>query len=113
MTELENKFKQKINNINILGRFEDGRVTSLELVGDKIRRLSSQEFRMSLGWTRVKSTLIESIKFVGQNVEIKGRGFGHGVGLCQHGALGMAKEGKRFQEILSHYYPKTKLASIY
>ena len=32
-------------------------------------------------------------------------GYGHGVGLCQHGANGMAKEGYTFEEILTHYYP--------
>jgi stage II sporulation protein D len=33
-----------------------------------------------------------------------GAGFGHGVGLCQEGAMGMAKLGKNFKEILTHYY---------
>ena len=37
------------------------------------------------------------------------RGYGHGVGLSQVGANYMAKEGANFEEILSHYYPGTKL----
>jgi len=36
---------------------------------------------------------------------------GHGVGMCQHGAVGMANAGARFQEILSYYYPNTLLIS--
>ncbi len=113
LLELEAKFKQKINGINILNRSEDGRVINLELCGEHKKRLSGNDFRMTMGWTKVRSTLIDSIEFSDNHVEIKGRGFGHGVGLCQHGAMGMAQGGKRFQEILYHYYPNTILASMY
>ena len=44
---------------------------------------------------------------------IKGAGWGHGVGLCQIGALGMALKGISAADILRHYYPDTKLISIY
>ena len=37
-------------------------------------------------------------------ITIKGKGWGHGVGLSQWGAIGMAKEGYRCEEILRHYY---------
>lgn len=43
---------------------------------------------------------------------IKGRGQGHGVGMCQWGAIGMAKLGKDFKAILSHYYPGTEIESL-
>lgn len=39
----------------------------------------------------------------------KGRGYGHGVGMSQYGALGMAREGAAYDEILAHYYPGTEL----
>jgi stage II sporulation protein D len=42
-------------------------------------------------------------------IEAIGRGHGHGIGLCQWGAMGMAAEGRRFDEILRHYYPGTRL----
>jgi len=41
-----------------------------------------------------------------------GRGFGHGVGLCQTGALGMARRGRDFREILAHYYPGAQIESV-
>jgi stage II sporulation protein D len=41
--------------------------------------------------------------------EIKGRGFGHGVGLSQYGAYGFAKQGRGYKQILGHYYTRTKL----
>ena len=43
---------------------------------------------------------------------ISGRGVGHGVGLCQLGAADMARRGASFAQILAHYYPNTRLASI-
>ena len=42
---------------------------------------------------------------------VKGRGFGHGVGLSQYGAYGFAKHGARLQQILDHYYTHTKLGT--
>jgi stage II sporulation protein D len=41
---------------------------------------------------------------------IKGRGFGHGVGLSQYGAYGYAQHGRNYKQILGHYYRKTKVA---
>jgi stage II sporulation protein D len=45
----------------------------------------------------------------GKRVVFHGRGLGHGVGMCQYGALGMAKAGKDYRVILEHYYPGTEL----
>ena len=42
-----------------------------------------------------------------------GAGWGHGVGMCQTGAAGMAHEGYSYSEILNHYYPQAELTSIY
>jgi stage II sporulation protein D len=42
-----------------------------------------------------------------------GRGFGHGVGLCQVGAFGMAKAGKSYEEILKHYYTGVEIRRAY
>jgi stage II sporulation protein D len=42
----------------------------------------------------------------------EGRGHGHGVGMCQWGAMGMADEGFRYDEILPHYYPGSRLEAV-
>ncbi len=47
-----------------------------------------------------------------QNVTITTKGFGHGVGMSQYGALGMAKEGYTYEEILKHYYQGTEIKKI-
>ena len=46
-------------------------------------------------------------------VDFKGAGWGHGVGLCQIGSLGMALEGYSYKDILLHYYSKSKLTKAY
>lgn len=53
-----------------------------------------------------------SMEVVGSNVEISTKGYGHGVGMSQYGAQGMAKEGYSYQEILSHYYMGTALKKL-
>jgi stage II sporulation protein D len=40
---------------------------------------------------------------------LRGRGFGHGVGLCQWGSRGLAQQGRSGKEILSFYFPRAKL----
>jgi len=45
-------------------------------------------------------------------VAVRGRGYGHGIGLCQSGALGRAAAGQNYREILAHYYPQTTLATV-
>ena len=42
-----------------------------------------------------------------------GRGFGHGVGMCQCGAEGMARAGAKTDNILSYYYPGSKIKKLY
>ena len=61
-----------------------------------------------LGWSTVPSN-DHSAKSNGTMVDLAGVGRGHGLGLCQRGAAGMAQEGKSFREILIHYYPNAEL----
>jgi stage II sporulation protein D len=53
---------------------------------------------------KLKSTYFDAV-VVGQEMMLYGRGFGHGVGLCQEGAMQMAKKGYAFDQILRYYYP--------
>jgi len=48
-----------------------------------------------------------------QEIVVAGRGFGHGVGLCQEGAIGMAREGYNYQDIVKHYYSGIRLVRLY
>lgn len=53
-----------------------------------------------------------SVEASGANVVLKGRGFGHGVGLCQEGAMRMARLGLDYPKILHHYYRNVHLVNI-
>lgn len=48
----------------------------------------------------------------GNEVVIKGRGFGHGVGLCQEGAMKMARSGIDFEQIIQFYFPGSKIINV-
>jgi len=64
------------------------------------------EIRRVLSTSHLKSSAFE-VSWQEDRVTLKGRGWGHGVGLCQIGAAVMASEGYGYREILSHYYPGT------
>jgi stage II sporulation protein D len=54
-----------------------------------------------------------SIKDDNRGVNIAGQGYGHGVGLCQLGALELAKRGYTYKQILSFYFPQHHLNKAY
>lgn len=62
------------------------------------------DFRKTLGYKEVPSTLF-TVSVKNDVLLLRGKGYGHGVGLSQWGALEMARQGKGYKEILSHYYP--------
>ena len=63
-----------------------------------------------LGWDIVPGNNYE-LRREGNVVVVEGSGKGHGVGLCQLGAAGMARQGVGFQEILAYYYPNTVIGT--
>ncbi|MCK8816387.1 stage II sporulation protein D [Natroniella sulfidigena] len=88
--------------IEILERSASGRVLKLK-IGDHL--FSGREFREQLG---IRSTNF-FIEQDDEQVRIITSGYGHGVGMSQYGADGMAANGYDFREILEHYYPDTEL----
>jgi stage II sporulation protein D len=48
---------------------------------------------------------------VGEKILLKGKGFGHGIGLCQEGAMEMVGQGKTYNEILKYYFKGSKLST--
>ncbi|WP_052050516.1 SpoIID/LytB domain-containing protein [Leptolyngbya sp. KIOST-1] len=85
-----------------------GRVVSIRLQGTQgSRTLTGPELRQALG---LRSTLV-SFNIAGDSIRIDGRGFGHGLGMSQWGARGLALRGHNHQQILTHYYQGTALAN--
>lgn len=73
--------------------------------------LRGADFRRLMGYDAVRSTLFVPVAHDGV-VRFEGRGWGHGVGLAQFGAKGMAERGYRYPQILDHYYPGTTLTTL-
>jgi len=95
-----------IRDVRILQRAETGRVTLLELETDQgKRRVDGLRIRWSLG---VKDNLFDLIPSYKNgllvHLTIIGRGWGHGVGMSQVGAFGLARMGWTYDKILTHYY---------
>lgn len=72
-------------------------------------RVKAEDVRRALGTRTLPSLLVRSLSLTqaDQRVNIEGGGLGHGVGLCQWGARGMALAGAGAQAILAYYYPGT------
>ncbi len=77
--------------------------------------LRAEDLRLTIDPTgrRLKSTIFQIMK-LGDNWAFSGgRGYGHGVGMCQCGAQAMAREGKKAEQILAYYYPGSRIVSVY
>lgn len=116
------KLKQlgKITNIRPAKKSdyeEFSRLTSIKLLGStgKTDSLRAEDLRLTIDPTgrKLKSTICQIVSIAGKWAFISGRGFGHGVGMCQCGAQAMARKGKTANQILSHYYPASKIVRVY
>lgn len=111
-----------VRDLRVTERAPSGRVRWLEVAtdagtyrvfGDRVRWLlrrpgSGRILRSA--WFDLK------VRYSGgrvAGVEAEGRGYGHGIGMCQHGALEMAREGRKYDEILGHYYRGAALVPDY
>lgn len=96
----------KINNIRTT--LDDSkRVKEVIIATDAgEKKLTGNKFRSLVGNTSVKSTLFD-IEKNGEDIVIRGRGYGHGVGMSQYGAVEMAKQGKLYKDIIGFYFPGT------
>jgi SpoIID/LytB domain protein len=126
-TELETILRERTGEdfgflleLNPIKRGVSGRLLELEVVGSKKRFTITREFaiRQALSKTTLFSACCYFEKVGGprelpQKFIIKGAGWGHGVGMCQVGAALMARNGKKFDEILTHYYPGIVLEILY
>lgn len=103
----------RLYRIKLLEFDEGRRVKRLQIKhqGGK-RELTGKEFREAVGGGNLRSTLF-TVKRVGPDFVFEGRGWGHGVGLCQEGAKVMGERGYTYKEILEFYYPGTLVETVY
>lgn len=97
-------------DIRILEKGPSGRILYIG-VGD--RKVYGSDFRRTVGYDRLKSTLIDEMSYDGGRFTFKGRGWGNGVGLCQWGAYTYAVDGWKAEDILKHYYVGTEIRTVW
>jgi stage II sporulation protein D len=105
-----------IDDIKVIQRTASGRPVMLRLTDRNglIVDMRAEDFRLILDNGRlIKSTQFEIVNEGAYISFVKGRGYGHGIGMCQHGAEGMARKGRTAGQILQYYYPGCVLVKAY
>jgi stage II sporulation protein D len=107
------RMQAEIRDIAVQSRTASGRAQTLVLrTSAGPRPLQAVELRQLLGYGRLPSLLFE-VKVEGGTAVFRGKGSGHGVGLCQWGARARAARGDGYREILAHYYPGAEIRRMY
>lgn len=104
-----------LDDLQIQARDASGRAKAFELVTDRgTATIAGSAFRRAIGTRVLPSLLVTGVARSpdGQSVDIDGGGLGHGVGLCQWGARGMAAQGQTALQILKLYFPGTDLQNL-
>jgi stage II sporulation protein D len=106
---------RRFDGIEIVERDAAGRAQRIALRGTEERLVRADVLREVLarafGARSIRSTWFEVRREQGRMV-FEGRGFGHGVGLCQAGALARIRAGAKLSSILERYFPGTKLVTL-
>ncbi len=126
---ITNKILQGYPKLKKLGRVTDvipvkqsnyagfSRLTLVKLVGSTAESafLRAEDLRLTIDPTgrRIKSTSCKIVSKDDKWAFLSGRGYGHGVGMCQCGAQALARKGRTAREILLYYYPGSELIIIY
>ena len=118
-SDIEKRLRESniyVSNINTIKTLAPGvgnhgsRVEIISANGSK--EMNANDFRLLVGPNYLYSTAFNS-RNNGKSITFSGRGWGHGVGLCQYGAQAMAEKGFKWTAILEYYYPKINLVRVY
>ena len=108
LADLSRAFGEPVSTVEVLSRTPSNRAATVRISSS--RTIAASDFRLSLGrvlgWNLVRSDLY-SVRLSGGRAIFTGYGSGHGIGLCQKGAEGMARSGASDRDILAAYYPGT------
>jgi stage II sporulation protein D len=111
-----------VRGVSVDGRTPSGRAAALWIETDRGRyRIRGNDIRYvlrSAGGELLNSTYFSPELLTSPDgrlvrLTIRGHGYGHGVGMCQWGAIGRARAGQDFRTILRTYYPGTTVARAY
>jgi SpoIID/LytB domain protein len=98
--------------IEVVERGVSGRARAVRVTGATRSEIIRGELRIRQTFGNLRSSLFV-VAMQGGAAVFRGAGFGHGVGMCQTGAIGMGETGKSYREILRHYYPGTTVRKLW
>ncbi len=102
-----------VQKIDILKKGH-GRAVLVKITGTAgSTTIQGADLRIAMDPVKMRSISFEDIKVADGRTIISGRGFGHGVGLCQWGAYALARQNKSPKDIVHHYYPKVHISKIW
>ncbi|OAT80679.1 SpoIID/LytB domain-containing protein [Desulfotomaculum copahuensis] len=94
----------------VVRRGPSGRAEQLRIGGVTV---GAPALRLALGSDLMRSTLLTGVSVDADSLILTGKGYGHGVGMCQWGARLMAQQGRSPQEIIRFYYQNIKLQKLW
>ncbi|MCP4590149.1 MAG: SpoIID/LytB domain-containing protein [bacterium] len=104
-----------LRSVNLTRESAGGHIQEVRLEGTTGRSLTlrGENFRLAVGGRLMRSANCD-VRFDGKSVVFEnGKGFGHGMGLCQWGMEGQARQGRTAAEILRFYYPESHISRAY
>ncbi len=99
-----------VKSIAIGERGKSGRAVTLTVNGKSV---SGPALRVALDSTKLKSMLLTGVSVEGDTVTFEGMGYGHGVGMSQWGAYGLAEQGQKAEDIVRHYFKDVSIAKLW
>jgi SpoIID/LytB domain protein len=108
----------ELRDIKIIERGNSGRIIKARFIGS----IDSLDLNSELDIRKIKKPPFRSSCFVvdkiledqqNEKYLFNGAGWGHGVGMCQSGAVARAFSGQNYEQILNHYFPETEIKSVY
>ncbi len=108
-----NVYVSNISAVKVINPGAGAHGSKVEITSASGRKeMNANDFRLLVGPNYLFSTAFDS-RSNGKSITFSGKGWGHGVGLCQYGAQSMAQKGFPWTAILKHYYPKIELVRVY
>ncbi len=101
---------KKLESVQVGDRGLSGRAKTILVNGESV---PAANLRIALGSTKMRSTLLTKLNFEGGKVTMEGKGYGHGVGMPQWGAYGMAEDGKTAEEIVTYYFQDVTVEKVW
>lgn len=111
--EMEDKLGiSGISKISVKDRTGSKRANNIGIVAHgKFNEMQASEFRTKIGVEKIRSTRF-GMKLSGNQIVIKGHGYGHGVGLCQWCSKIMAEKRSNYRTIIRYFFPGTSITKI-